>query len=344
MAQSYSGREWSALLGIQTAAIGIGTATADDNNQVGSKVAFRVANPVNDIAWDAGYQRTEIERSGSRTFANNDIANHYGSGVWTWDFDYPVDNEIAIQDLLQLIYPEGGATGTALTIPYNPSVQDYSHGATSGDAKAAFIILSNPLTSKDRYMHSAVLQSLNLSCDASVEGGRLKASGQFMSGYKPIIEANTTTADTVAYTWPDTNKGTIFDFTTRSFGGSSGITIKSFTLNIENPATRAGFQGTAGECDGYTRGSALKVTGTISMKADTTVQGFLESKWNTNTAVAITLESSDDASKWSFSLPAANISAYSQDQAEEGIFIDCAFTATSGAGTGNLAVIKAFAA
>ena len=162
-----------------------------------------------------------------------------------------------------------------------------------------------------------------------------------MSGYKPIMEANTVAVDTAAADFPDTNKGTIFDCTTRSFGGTSGVTVKSFSLTIENPATRVGFQGSAGECDGYTRGSALKVTGSISLKADTSVQGFLESKFHGNTNVAITMENSTDASKFSFSIPSANISSMAFDQAEDGIFADVSFTATSGAdGGGNLAVIK----
>ena len=36
-------------------------------------------------------------------------------------------------------------------------------------------------------MHSANLQELTLSMSAGTDGGRLRASGQFMSGYKPII-------------------------------------------------------------------------------------------------------------------------------------------------------------
>ena len=339
MARSYSGREWKCLLGIQTAAASVGSDTADANTATGTKVAMRVATPLNDFAWDAGYTRSEIERAGVRTFQANDIINHYGSGVWTWDFDYPVDSEVAIQNLLQLIYPANGATGTSLTIPYNPTVQDYSHGSTSGNDRLAVIILENPLADSDHYMHSAVLQTLNLSMDIGTNGGLLNASGQFMTGYKPIIEANTVTYDTTAATLPKTNVGTIYDLTTTTFGGSA-VTIKSFSLNIDNPATRVGYKNASGEADGYTRGSAIKITGTVSMKADEPVQDFLVSKWQTNTTVAITMENAAAASGYSFSIPAANISAYTSDQADEGIFIDCAFTATAGSGAGNLAVIK----
>ena len=339
MAQSYSGREWGCLLGVQNTTKAIGDDTADASTVTGSKCAFRVTSPVNDFDWSAGYNRTEIERAGRRTFSADDIVNHYGSGTWTWDFDYPVENEIAIQNLLQLIYPANGAATTSLTIPYNPTVQDYSHGSTSGNAKTGVIILENPLTSKDHYMHSAVLQNLTLSMGADTNGGQLNASGQFMSGYAPVIEANTVTADTTATDFIAANRGTIFDLTTRTFGGGS-VTIKSFDCTIENPASRVGFQGASGHCDGYTRASALKVNGNISIKADTTVQGLLESLWQTNTTTALTLENSAASSDFSFSFPAVNISSFSLDMADEGIFADIAWTATAGTGASNLAVIK----
>ncbi len=76
------------------------------------------------------------------------------------------------------------------------------------------------------------------------------------------------------------------------------------------------------------------------MKADEAVQDFMVSKWQTNTTVPIVLENAAAAAGFSFSIPAANISAYSMDMADEGIFVDCSFTATSGTGAGNLAVIK----
>ena len=340
MARAYSGREWGCILGVATT-VGVGTDTADANALSGSKTEFRVTSPVNDFAFSAGFSRTEVERSGRRVFAAEDIVNHYGSGIWTWDFDYPVENEIAIQNLLQLIYPANGAAGTALTIPAAPTVQDYSHGSTAGNDKVAFIILTNPLTTKDHYMHSAVLQTLTLGMDIGTNGGQLNASGQFMSGYKPIMEANTVTADTTASDFQAANRGTIFDLTTRNFGGATGVTVKSFNMTISNPATKVGFQGSVGEADGYVRASALKITGNISIKADTTVQALAESKWHANETCALTLENSGAPSGFSFSLPAVNISDFTLDMADEGIFANVAFTATSGAdATGNLAVIK----
>ena len=124
--RTYSGREFSVILGIadnSDAAGGVGYDTQDANCVTGSKALFRVDSPLNDVAWDAGYNRAEIERAGSRALRAEDVINHYGSGVWTWDFSYVADNEKAVQNLMTLIYPTGGQnSAVSLEIPANPLV------------------------------------------------------------------------------------------------------------------------------------------------------------------------------------------------------------------------------
>ena len=188
-------------------------------------------------------------------------------------------------------------------------------------------------------MHSANLQNLTLSMDAGTDGGRLRASGQFMSGYKPVIESNTVTADTTVSDYV----GSLFDCNTSTLGGDD-MTVKSFSLTIDNPAQRVGYQGTAGETDGYSRGGALSITGSITMKSDSLQQINDDTFWKLNATAAIVLKpSSPEANKTiDFSIPTANISNISMDMAEEGVFQTVDFTATSGADAGgNLAVIKA---
>ena len=337
MARTYSGREWKVLLGVANSDAGasagaIGARTQDANTESGTIAEFRVTNPVNDIAWDAAYQRAEIERAGRRGLGNADVINHYGSGTWTWDFDYPVDNEMAIQNLLTLIYPTNGVVTTSLTIPANPTVEDYSHGNEDATNKVGVVILENPLATKDRVLDNAILQNLTLSMDAGTNGGLLSATGQFMSGYKPLLETNTVVSDIGT---SDYSKG-LFDCTTHTIAGVDA-TVKAFSMTMENPASRIGYQGSSGETDGYSRGSLFKITGTVTLKADSVVQAYMESKWQSNTAIAIAI---GDGSAIDFSIPAANISSWSIDQADEGSFIEVGWTATSGTGSGNLAVIK----
>ena len=78
-------------------------------------------------------------------------------------------------------------------------------------------------------MHSAILQNLDFSMDAGTDGGRLRASGQFMTGYKPVIEANTVTADTSA---SDYDKG-LFDCTTTTFAGAAFAQLDHFHFQYQ---------------------------------------------------------------------------------------------------------------
>ena len=339
MGRAFSGREWSAIVGIADNNAGssageVGAATQDANAVSGSKVLMRVDSPLNMFDYSAGYQRSETQRAGATTMRAEDIINHYGSGIFTWDFDWLVDNEKGIQNLLHLMHPKHGDTITT-SIVYDAAIAtaDYSHGDETDEDKCAFIILQNPLTTRDHYMHSAILQNLTLSMDAGTDGGRLRASGQFMSGYKPEIDANTVSADTSASDWA---KG-LFDCTTSTFGGDAAV-VKSFSITISNPASRVGYQGSAGETDGYVRSGPFSITGSITMKADTLQQTNDDTFWKANTTAAIAL---GDGSSIDFALAAVNVSNISYDMAEEGIFQTVDFTATSGADAGgDLATIK----
>ena len=133
--KTYSGRQFKVLLGLADNNAGsslgeVGADTQDANCTTSSKVYMRVDSPLNDVAWDAGYNRAEIERAGTRGLRAEDVINHYGSGVWTWDFSYVADKKQAIHNLLHLVYPNtASAVATALTInPTTDSVIDYQHG------------------------------------------------------------------------------------------------------------------------------------------------------------------------------------------------------------------------
>jgi len=339
MGRAYSGREFSAIVGIAdndagSSAGAVGAATQDANAVSGSKFLMR-ADAVNMFDYSAGYSRAEVARAGSRTLRAEDIVNHYGSGVFTWNFDWLVDNEKGIQNLVELMYPShGGTITTSITYPAAPTVNDLSHAETAETvSKLAFILLTNPLASRDHYMHSANLQELTLSMSAGTDGGRLRASGQFMSGYKPLIETNAIAADTTA---SDYAKG-LFDCTTSTFGGDAAV-VSDFSLTISNPANRVGYQGSAGETDGYIRGGAFSITGSITMKSDSLQQINDDTFWKANTTAAIVL---GQGTNIDFNLPAVNVSNISYNMADEGVFQTVDFTATSGADAGgNLAVLK----
>ena len=339
MATNASGREYKCIVGKQDvselALGGDGNLAAGDFVS-GTRLFMRV-NQLNPINYDAAFQTASVMRAGRRAYADSDLIRHYGSGMWTWDFDYLVENEVMLQTLLSLATGVNDFSG-AVTI--NSGVHDafenLSHGQNSVDNVGIVLLeagTSNTgLDDDDQIMHSAVLQNLSLVFDMTVDGGQMHATGQFMSGYAPIIKNSGVTGATTA---PNYEKG-IFNFTTLELGGHA-VTCSAFTLNISNPANRVGFQGSASETDGYIRGSLFDITGSITVKYDANMADALSTDWKANTAYAITL---NDGGNYSISIPSARMTGHNLDFADEGIFVEIPFTATTGsAGSGNLAVI-----
>ena len=336
--RSYGAKEFGVVVGIQDiSAAAIGTAPADGHFVSGTKIQMGLS-AVNDIAWDAGYQRAELSRAGRRGLRAEDIINHYGSGSWTWDFDWVVDNEVGLQNLMNLIYPSTATTAAStdgLVVTASPTVEDYKHGNTAGVDSVAAIIIQNPEADEDRLMHSATLQNLTLSMAAGTNGGQLNASGQFYTGYAPDIGANTFSADSTA---SDFSKG-LFDCTTHTIEGVD-VSVSAFSVTLTNPATRVGFQGSSGQADGYVRASDFGVTGSITVKADTASMDLLTGGWQDNATKTIIV--SDGSTGIFFTIHEANISGHNLSLADEGTMVEIPFTATSGPDGGNaLITIKA---
>ena len=330
MAEQYSGREYTVTLGTQDqSGQAIGNATVD----LIANHAFRVVTPVNDIAWDGGFQVSDVRRSGRRAMTAEDRIQHYGYGTWTWDFDYLVDNEACAQVLLTAI---GNGQASTTSMVFNEANlaanQGYVHGATGSTDYTCGIIINNPDADEDRLMHSAVLQNLTISMDADIDSGRTHMSGQFLSGYKPVIGTDRTSPATTNVDW--TNG--LFELSTIEIGGHAVI-AKSFSITLENPASRIGHSDTAGQTDGYVRGGDVNVSGSINIKMDATAVTFLDD-WIANTNTLITMES---GSSHSYVVHAAKLSGHNVDLAPEGAFVEIPFVGTTGAnGASALCTIK----
>ena len=342
MATTASGRQYNAIVGIQeTGNLAIG---GDGDLVAGDFLAsgnyfMRMAS-VNPISYDGSFQTATILKSGKRTYEDGDYIQQYGNGIWTWDFDYIVENKILLESLLTLVTEVTDTTGTITISPAHANAKrDYAHAADTPDLCGIVLLEADTvggLSDHDHIMHSAILQNLTLAYDSDVDGGRLHASGQFMSGYKPIVKDSGVTG---VATDSDYEK-TIFSLETRTIGGHALTTVKSFSITISNPATRVGWQGTSGEADGYSRGALYDISGSMTIKYDDAAADAL-ADWQSNTAYAILIEQSNT----SYSIPSARMTGHNIDMSDDGMFVEIPWTATTGAaGTGNLAVIKAFAA
>ena len=340
MATTASGREYKCIVGKQDVselALGGDGSLADADFLSGTRLFMRL-NQLNNINYDGAFTTSSVLRSGRRAYEDGDFIRHYGSGIWTWDFDYLVENEILLQTLLSLATGVADCTGT---ITINSGVHDaqenLSHGQASADNVGIILLeagTSNTgLGSDDQIMHSAVLQNLTLAFSMGTDAGRMHASGQFMSGYAPIIKDSGVTGATTASNY---EKG-LFDFTNALTFGGHAVTCSDFTMTITNPANRVGWQGTSAEADGYARGGLYDISGSITVKYDANMADALSTDWKANTAYAIAL---NDGSNFDISIPSARMTGHNLDFADEGMFVEIPWTATTGASaSGNLAVI-----
>ena len=348
---NFTGNTYQVGLGIRDLS-GTNSSVGGTASVVDEVTEMRLAT-VNDIAWGGAFQVATYPKSGRRAYLNQDYIAHYGSGTWTWDFDYLVDDQLIAQKLLTLINPTGAGntSATANTILSNPVQQDVAHGFAGAFDSCGDITINAPIIpasgihDEDRSMRSAILQNLSISASSGTDSGRVHMGGQFMSGYKPTIADNgvSIVAGAAGNEWDYS----LFDLTTRTVCGKNSVTITDFTVNVENPATRVGWQGTAGETDGYVRHGIINVTASITCKLTSDIADLLDT-WITSGAAgspidkattAVTLE---NGSSWSISLPSVLITGYSQDQSNDGIFVTIDVIATGGStgSTANVAVFK----
>ena len=349
---NFSGNQYKIGLGIRDQS-GTNAEIGGSSSVVDSIAEMRLTT-INDIVWDGAFQTATIAKSGRRGYLNQDYISKYGAGTWTWDFDYLVDNQLIAQKLLSLIYPTGAGNtcATACTIPSDPAQADVQDGAVGAIDSCGDITILAPtytgatgIADEDRTLQNCILQNLTIACDVGTDGGRPHLTGQFMTGYKPTIADSSTSivASASANEWDFS----IFDLGTRTVCGVASSTIKSFSITIDNPATRVGWQGTSAEADGYMRSGLVNVTGSITAKLTSGIADLLTT-WQTEGAIASPIDKASTAvtleksASWSISLPSVLITGYSQDQANDGIFVTIDFIATGGSkgGESNLAVIK----
>ena len=347
---NFSGNQYKVALGIRDQS-GTNAEIGGSASVVDSIAEMRLTT-INDLVWDGAFQTATVAKSGRRGYLNQDYISKYGSGTWTWDFDYLVDNQLIAQKLLSLINPTGAGNtcSTACTILSDPAQADVQDGAVGAIDSCGDITMLAPtytgatgIATEDRLMWNSILQNLTITCDMDTDGGRPHMTGQFMTGYKPTISDSGATIVAQVDDWDYS----LFDFTSTTVSGVASSTVKAFSVTIDNPATRVGWKGTSGEADGYARSGIVGVTGSVTVKLTSGIADLLD-QWITESAIGSPTGKSATAflmevsGSWSVSCPNTFITGYSQDQANDGIFVTINFISTGGdqASTTNHAVIK----
>ena len=265
--QVYSGKKYSLFLGRQSNAstpVAMGTATTTNSEFVELDVVT-----ISDIDFAGGLVTDRTLRTGQQIKKPTD---HYVSekgSTKSFNFEWVCSHKQGIQILLELI-SEDTSSPYGMAGTFEPAV--YKHAATTG--QLATIILKNLDSGKeagqDRTMHSACLTNLSFSLDTTANGGRLVASGTFVSGY-----AVSTASSSVVPSGSETVfVKTIYDCTTKTVNGSD-VVVKAFNIDINYPMVRVGYQGSSAEPEVYSRAGEITCSGGITVLYDGNSDAFL---------------------------------------------------------------------
>jgi hypothetical protein len=329
MAQVYSGKKYSLFLGRQTDAstpVAMGTAQTTDNQFVELDVAS-----ITDIDFTGGLVTDRTLRTGQQV---KRLTDHYVSekgATKTFSFEWVCSHKEGLSILLELISDGDVATPFALLGNHEPAT--YSAGATTG-ALATIILKnldSNKEAGQDRVMHDAALTSLTLSMDSGTSGGRLIASGTFMSGHT----VNTANSGVAADGTETSFVKTLYDMTTKTIDGVAVI-VNSFSLDITNPCVRVGYDAT-GDAEGYSRAGEVTCVGSMNVlyneNSDAFLATVLQNPATTAGAVAPVLfgDAAIGSGALGFSVPQAVLTSHtvSMEGAEEGMMLEVGFEGTA---------------
>lgn len=328
--QVYSGKQYALYLGRQTkSGTPVAMGTAESAN--GEFVELDVVT-ISDIDFAGGLQTDRTLRTGQQIKRRTD---HYVSekgGFKSFTFEWVVSHKNGLAILLELISED---TSSPYAVAGNLEPPVYAHAATTG-ALATVIVKSldtQKAAGQDRVFHSAALTNLSFSMDSGTSGGRLIVTGTFYTGYQ-VATASTSVAESVSET---RFVKTIFDCTTKKID-SLDVVVKSFSMNLNYPCVRVGYQGGNAEPELYSRAGEYTVDGSVSVLYDTNSDAFLATMLTDPGASASNLAPiimSDNATvgsgNFAFEVLQAVITghAVSYEGAEEGQFVELTYEGTA---------------
>ena len=329
MAQVYSGKKYSLFLGRQTDAstpVAMGTAQTTDNEFVELDVAS-----ITDIDFTGGLVTDRTLRTGQQVKRLTDHFVSEKGSTKTFSFEWVCSHKEGLIMLLEMI--SDGDVATPFTILGNHEPKTYSAAATTG-ALATIILKnldSNKEAGQDRVMHDAALTNLSLRMEAGTSGGRLIASGTFMSGHT----VNTANSGVTASGTETAFVKTLYDMTTKTIDGVAVI-VNSFGIEITNPCVRVGYDA-SGDAEGYSRAGEVTCSGSMNIlyneASDAFLATVLQNPATTAGAVAPILfgDAAIASGALGFSVPQAVLTSHtvSMEGAEEGMMLEVGFEGTA---------------
>ena len=329
MAQVYSGKKYSLFLGRQTDAstpVAMGTAQTTDNEFVELDVAS-----ITDIDFTGGLVTDRTLRTGQQVKRLTDHFVSEKGSTKTFSFEWVCSHKEGLIMLLEMI--SDGDVATPFTILGNHEPKTYSAAATTG-ALATIILKnldSNKEAGQDRVMQDAALTNLSFRMEAGTSGGRLIASGTFMSGHT----VSTASSSVVPSGTETSFVKSLYDMTTKTIDGVAVI-VSSFALDITNPCVRVGYDA-SGDAEGYSRAGEVTCSGSMNVlyneNSDAFLATVLQNPATTAGAVAPILfgDAAIASGALGFSVPQAVLTSHtvSMEGAEEGMMLEVGFEGTA---------------
>ena len=190
--------------------------------------------------------------------------------------------------LLQAILTQAvGSSPASYDVPFNYTPPELQIGASaSTNTKTFTVAFISPEAGDDHSIvfKGCVLSSLSLSMDMGSESGRVTMSGTFQTASTPSYGQSAPTSMTAF----SANNYFLTDMhTTRKVAGISNCVIASLTLNIENPRTFLGFNGSTAEPESIiTAVPEININLDASIKYDDNTAGLSETFKNGTTVAS----------------------------------------------------------
>ena len=230
-------------------------------------------------------------RGTARNAADTVITNK--NGTVTCPFDFLATPELLLEHLAMVTNTYNADGSDVYTVEVDGSNNASSIGGSISSGVPHTVNLAyRPAASEGIVIPGCTVSDLNLSCDYGADGGNLRMSGNYFSGF-PVTyassgqgclhEVNLTGTFAVPDEGTHINMGTLSTKQLEVDGANQDMILKSWNINIANGVTRVGSD-LKGNAEAYsfpeyavTGNVVVKYDGEFSMSAaDNVVQSFLD--------------------------------------------------------------------
>lgn len=260
----YSPKEWRVAIAEETT---FGTA-------VTSSFLELYVTSISKVDYSGIVKDDTSRHSGKRVRDVDDVHIQTAGGLYAYDFECVLTKITADLLMYGVLQNVSEAVGTPFKKDYvvdeNTTQPDFS--ANSG--KFYSFLLHNPITSESELLTSAILENLTVFYTAGSNGGRLMASGRFVSGFAPNVGL-----DSSGYSF--TSPGTAFyntDDIVKKQINSVDMILEAFSFNYTNGFQRVPTGGgdSSGDAETYALIGYDMEGSSITVKYDANSKTFID--------------------------------------------------------------------